>query len=167
MKPATYRVRPFSLFGGERILQSPIGGIETRTFRPASMPPEEMAGLRLNQSWNVTGDALYTLYDSAGYTKSDGMLVHALDLRAGTARCLDVPADIEAGKGKGKLIFIDNQLIVVGRKGIVRMNPQTGEVEQKVRVQTKAVGAMFGQSRSLYFQMESRCCTTFSRCCKS
>jgi hypothetical protein len=92
------------------------------------------------------------LYDAAGYgDNSEGVFVHALDLKTGEARCLDVPSDIAAGKGKGKVLYLDgDKVVVVGTKGIVRMNARTGEVEHKVRVQTKAVGALFAQADALY-----------------
>ena len=148
--PTSYRVRPFGYLGGgsgEPALLQPIGGLKTAP----GVTPEEMQGERLNQTWNDRGDALYTLYDSTGYPKDDGVFVHALDLATGVARCLDVPSDIDAGAGKGKVVFTGtHKLVVVGRKGIVRMDIQTGVIEQKLRVQMKSVGALFSQADKVY-----------------
>ena len=149
LNPRTYRVRPLGFYGGEQALLLPIGGLKTGLKGdPAT---EQMQGVRLNQTWNERGDGLYTLYDSTGYPEGEGVFVHALDLTSGLARCLDVPSDIDAGLGKGKVIFTGTQkLVVVGRKGIVRMNTQTGAIEQKVRVQTKSVGALFSRPDKVY-----------------
>ena len=147
--PKTYRVRPLGFFGDEQVLLGPIGGGK----RPprVTQEPEEMQGIRLNQTWSDNGDGLYTLYDSTDYPNGEGVFVHALDLTTGIARCLDVPSDIEAGVGKGKVVFTGTgKLIVAGRKGIVRMDIKTGAVEQKLRVQMKNVGALFSQADKAY-----------------
>ncbi len=151
LDPQRYRVRPLVFFGGDQALLKPLGGLKAG-LKQTVQRPEEMEGQRLNQSWNGTGDSLYTLYDAAGYgDNSESVFVHALDLKTGEARCLDVPSDIAAGTGKGKVVYLDgDRVVVVGRKGIARMNARTGEVEQKVRVQTKAVGALFAQADALY-----------------
>ena len=151
LDPQRYRVRPLVFFGGDQALLKPLGGLKAG-LKQTVQRPEEMEGQRLNQSWNGTGDSLYTLYDAAGYgDNSESVFVHALDLKTGEARCLDVPSDIAAGTGKGKVVYLDgDRVVVVGRKGIVRMNARTGEVEQKIRVQTKAVGALFAQADALY-----------------
>jgi hypothetical protein len=147
--PVTYRVRPLGFYGDEQALLRPIGGLKTGLR--GDPQTEEMQGTRLNQTWNDRGDALYTLYDSTGYARGEGVFVHALDLVTGLARCLDVPSDIDAGVGKGKVVFTGtHKLIVVGRKGIVRMNVQSGAIEQKLRVQTKEVGALFSQADKFY-----------------
>jgi hypothetical protein len=147
--PKSYRVRPLSFYGGEQALLRPIGGLKAGlTGTPRT---EQMQGVRLNQTWNNTGDGLYTLYDSTDYPHGEGVFVHALDLTTGLARCLDVPSDIEAGVGKGKVVFTGTgKLIVAGRKGIVRMDIKTGAVEQKLRVQMKSVGALFSQADKAY-----------------
>jgi hypothetical protein len=146
--PKTYRVRPLGFFGDEQVLLGPIGGGKRP---PRVTQPEEMQGIRLNQTWSDNGDGLYTLYDSTDYPNGEGVFVHALDLTTGLARCLDVPSDIEAGVGKGKVVFTSTgKLIVAGRKGIVRMDAKTGAVEQKLRVQTKSVGALFSQADKAY-----------------
>jgi hypothetical protein len=151
INPKRYRVRPLMFFGGDQALLKPLGGLKT-ALKQTLPRPEEMEGQRLNQSWNGAGDSLYTLYDADGYGGNpEGVFVHALDLKTGEARCLDVPSDIAAGKGKGKVLYLDgDKVVVVGTKGIVRMNARTGEVEHKVRVQTKAVGALFAQADALY-----------------
>jgi hypothetical protein len=151
MNPKRYRVRPLVFFGGDQVLLKPLGGLKAG-LQQTVPKPEEMEGQRLNQSWNGAGDSVYTLYDADGYGgNTEGVFVHALDLKTGEARCLDVPSDIAAGKGKGKVLYLDgDKVVVVGTTGIVRMNARTGEVEHKVRVQTKAIGALFAQADALY-----------------
>jgi hypothetical protein len=145
--PTTYRVRPMGFVGGTQSLLQPVGGTKTAP----RVDPEEMQGVRLNQTWNERGDGLYTLYDSSEYPKGEGVFVHALDLTTGLARCLDVPSDIDAGKGKGKVIFTGTgKLVVVGRRGIVRMDAKTGAIEQKLRVPMKSIGALFSQADKVY-----------------
>lgn len=148
--PKSYRVRPLGFYGDkQQLLRHPIGG--SKVGLRELLGAEEMKGVRLNQTWNKSGDALYTLYDSTNYPKGEGVFVHALDLATGLARCLDVPADIDAGEGKGKVVYTGtDKLIVVGQKGMVRMNSQTGAIEQKLRVQSKTVGALFARADKVY-----------------
>ena len=150
LNPTAYRVRPLGFFGSEGSLGRPVGGLKTGLRGDAPLG-EEMQGVRLNQTWNTTGDALFTLYDSTGYPNGEGVFVHALDLTTGIARCLDIPTDIDAGVGKGKVVYTDaHKLIVVGRKGIVRMDVLTGKIDQKLRVQIKNVGTLFSQADKMY-----------------
>jgi hypothetical protein len=149
MNPATYRVRPLGFYGNQQALLRPLGGLKTGLR--GDPQTEQMQGVRLNQTWNERGDGLYTLYDSSEYPKGEGVFVHALDLTTGLARCLDVPSDIDAGKGKGKVIFTGTgKLVVMGRKGMVRMDARTGVIEQKLRVRMSSIGALFSQADKVY-----------------
>ncbi len=42
------------------------------------------------------------------------------------------------------------KLVVMGRKGMVRMDATTGVIEQKLRVQMKNVGALFSRADKVY-----------------
>ncbi len=147
LAPRQYRIRPYGFDVG--VEGSPVGGRKTVS------QPEVMEGVRINHSWDATGRALYTLYDASKYSDSEGVpegvFVHALNLENSTARCLDVPKEIDAGEGKGRVVSLPNgKLIVVGRQGMVRIDSLSGRVEQVVHTPMKKTSALFGNGQRFF-----------------
>lgn len=123
--PTSYRVRPLDLRTGALLPQQ--GGVKSTVAASSNLEATVMQGVRLNQSWSQSGNALYTLYDASTYGPTATMFVHALNLDKVVATCLAVPEEIDAGQGHGVVTWVnDNTLAVVGRRGAATIDPRTG-----------------------------------------
>jgi hypothetical protein len=97
--PTRYRVRALNLHTG-RLLAHDIVDPHNRD--------EKMHGNPVSRVSSLDGRWAYTLYDGAGHP-----FVHALDTAGETARCLDLPARLDAGAARlrlspgGKRVLID------------------------------------------------------------
>ena len=114
--PTQYRVRILDTVTG--LFSNPLG----KNKQPLKI--ETMEGIRYAHVRSVDGSAIYTLYEGPGE-----VFVHALDLRTGVAKCLDVPKSIRAGQGSGAVgISADRSIVVAGRGGVVKLEAENGRV---------------------------------------
>ena len=155
LRPTAYRVRPLDFLGDSTALRSQLGNQKLVTRSADGI--EKMQGVRLNHSWDRSGKALYTLYDASSYLHRPSVFVHALDLVSATAHCLDVPAEIDAGSGKGRVVWLQGgKLVVIGARGIARMDAATGAVEQVVRTRFAGVPVAFGRRDQVWIGVGRR-----------
>jgi hypothetical protein len=70
-----------------RTLDTATGELSPRPIVDPEEPPDEMRGLPLTRASSADGRWHYTLYDGAGKHP----FVHALDVGAGKAKCIDLP----------------------------------------------------------------------------
>jgi hypothetical protein len=141
-EPTSYRVRNLQLDSGG--FSDPIGGDK----RP--LPIEQMRGIRLDHTWSPDSAALYTLYDASTPEADRVVFVHALSLRAFGARCLAVPEEIDAGRGRGAITTQGSDVVVVGRSGIARIDATTGELRRTTRFVTKGQPVVTASSTALF-----------------
>ena len=115
--PTRYLVRAYDLERG-RLLARPISDPRERG--------REMHGSPLTRTTSAGGRWAYTLYDGADSTP----FVHALDTRAGAARCVDLPSLAGTSLGALRLrLGAGNVLAVVrGRRTVAAIDTASFDV---------------------------------------
>jgi hypothetical protein len=126
---------PRGVSGGIRYVVRSVdlrtGKLEPGTIVDKTAPGERMSGIPLARAWSRNGAWAYTLYNGG----TSHAFVHALNTRARTARCIDLPW---AGEAQSVL---DGARLAVSGAATLTLTGRSGAVLARIHTRTFSVEA--------------------------